>query len=97
MINSIIRLKRTKSTDKKFGYLISYLNNELNNRHNNQRSVYDKYNKVDSIQTVIIAFVKEKPIGCECFKWYDDNTIEKTTELSLSSPQPLGGMEIQQR
>jgi GNAT superfamily N-acetyltransferase len=71
-----INIKRTQASDKDFGYLISHLDDELNSRHDQQRSVYDKFNKVDTIQTVIIALIEKKPVGCGCFKQIDGKTIE---------------------
>jgi putative acetyltransferase len=71
-----IKIKRCQYTDNDFVFLISHLDEELNNRHDNQRAVYDKYNKVDSIQTVIIAYNNDIPVGCGCFKHFDDNTAE---------------------
>lgn len=76
MINPIIPIKRSQYTDNDFVFLISHLDNELNNRHDNQRTVYDKFNKVDAIQTVIIAQISDIPVGCGCFKQFDDNTVE---------------------
>ena len=76
MINQAIRIKRCQNSDKDFNLLISHLDNELNDRHDNQRTVYDKFNKVDSIQTVIVAYDNGKPVGCGCFKQFDDITVE---------------------
>jgi len=76
MINPVVTIKRSQYTDNDFVLLISHLDDELNNRHDNQRTVYDKFNKVDSIQTVIITHINDVPVGCGCFKQFDDNTVE---------------------
>lgn len=76
MNNPIVNIKRSQYADKDFVYLILQLDDELNNRHDNQRTVYDKFNKVDSIQTVIIAYINDNPVGCGCFKQFDENTVE---------------------
>jgi GNAT superfamily N-acetyltransferase len=76
MNNPIITIKRSSFTDNDFVLLISNLDDELNKRHDIQRIVYDQYNKVDTIQTVIIAYINDVPIGCGCFKPFDDSTVE---------------------
>lgn len=76
MNNPVVSIKRSQYTDNDFVYLISKLDEELNSRHDNQRTVYDKFNKVDSIQTVIIAYANAMHVGCGCFKQFDDNIVE---------------------
>jgi len=76
MDNPTIKINRCQYTDKDFISLISKLDNELNDRHDNQRTVYDKFNRVDLIPTVIVAYIDGKPIGCGCFKQFDNNTVE---------------------
>ena len=71
-----ITTKRTQSESKDFSYLIAQLDNDLNGRYHREQSKYDQYNKVDSIATVIVAFDEEKPVGCGCFKEYDNDTVE---------------------
>ena len=72
----LIVAKRTQSGDEHFKFLISQLDGDLNGRYQSAQSKYDKYNKIDSIDTVIVAFDQEKPVGCGCFKEYDNETVE---------------------
>jgi GNAT superfamily N-acetyltransferase len=39
-------------------------------------SFFDKYNKIDHIKYVLIAYSEDTPIGCGALKQYDDNTME---------------------
>ena len=52
------------------------LDNELYNRFGDIQIQYDKYNKVDSIDTVVIGYVDDCPAGCGCFKFFDKDTVE---------------------
>nr|WP_320057849.1 GNAT family N-acetyltransferase [uncultured Bacteroides sp.] len=72
----LVVAKRTQSGDEHFNSLISQLDGDLNGRYQSAQSKYDKYNKIDSIDTVIVAFDQEKPVGCGCFKEYDNETVE---------------------
>ena len=71
-----VQLKRTINSDVDFRLLISKLDNELNDVHDNQRQVYDQYNRVDLIQTVVVAYIENLPVACGCFKPFDRNTVE---------------------
>ena len=71
-----VQLKRTINSDVDFRLLISKLDNELNDVHDNQRQVYDQYNQVDLIQTVVVAYIENLPVACGCFKPFDRNTVE---------------------
>jgi GNAT superfamily N-acetyltransferase len=74
-MNSIMT-KRTQSEDKDFNHLITQLDCDLNGRYQREQSKYDKYNKIDFIATVVVAFDGERPVGCGCFKEYDKGAVE---------------------
>lgn len=73
---NLVITKRTQSTDKYFNSMIAQLDDDLNHRYQSTQSEYDKYNKIDLIDTVIVAFDGEKPVGCGCFKKYNNKTVE---------------------
>ncbi len=73
---NLTTIKRTQSLDKDFQFLVVQLDLDLNKRYDCVQSEYDKYNKIDSIDTVIIAYNNAKPIGCGCFKQLDEVTVE---------------------
>ncbi len=68
--------KRTQSVDRDFHDLVAQLDHDLNNRYRDAQSQYDNYNRIDSIDTVVVAYDKNRPVGCGCFKRYDDETVE---------------------
>jgi GNAT superfamily N-acetyltransferase len=69
-------LKKTNGSDKFFILLVDLLDEDLNVRYGNLQKEYDKYNLLDSIKNVIIAFSNSEPVGCGSFKEYDNSTIE---------------------
>ncbi len=75
----IITTKRTKSSDQDFGFLVAKLDLDLNKRYNKAQVEYDKYNKIDLIETVIVAYINNIPVWCGCFKPFD-NTLLKLRE-----------------
>ena len=56
--------------------LIQQLDADLAQRNGVTQLSYDKYNKVQNIETVVVAFVDRVPVGCGCFKAYDSQTAE---------------------
>lgn len=52
------------------------LDTELNSRYGNLQADYDKYNVIDSIDTVVLGYVDNKLGGCGCFKPFSPDTIE---------------------
>jgi GNAT superfamily N-acetyltransferase len=45
-------------------------------RNGETQNLYHQYNKIDHINHAIVVFVENKPVGCGCFKRYDDQTVE---------------------
>jgi GNAT superfamily N-acetyltransferase len=71
-----VTIKRTDNTDKDFKMLVSLLDMDLLERYKEKQAEYDKYNKIENLTTVVIAYVNDKPVGCGCFKKFTDDTVE---------------------
>jgi len=72
----MISLKRDNSSNPEFRKLILQLDSDLNGRYGKDQAEYDKYNMIDYIETVVIAYFDDIAAGCGCFKNYDEKTIE---------------------
>jgi putative acetyltransferase len=71
-----ITIKRTESSDPDFPFLVAQLNQELRGKYGDLQSVYEQFNLIGNLDTVVIAYSNDSPAGCGCFKKVDDNTIE---------------------
>jgi len=71
-----LTIKRTNGTDKDFNLLIQQLDHELWAIMNEVQATYDQFNKVPDIDTVIVAYEKNRPVGCGCFKKNSDDMVE---------------------
>ena len=71
-----LKLKRTVSTDPDSQTLIRELDADLRVRNGALMDVYDAYNIIDEIKTVVTVYLDELPVGCACFKRYDTDTAE---------------------
>jgi putative acetyltransferase len=71
-----ITIKRTDSYDLDFPQLVTLLNRELRERYGGQQSIYDSYNQISNLDTVVLGYSSNLPVGCGCFKEYDSTTVE---------------------
>lgn len=72
----MIQIVRTTSSNPHFGSLIALLDEELNNRYGALQKGYDKHNNIEQNNTVVLALDGELPVGCACFKQYNNYTVE---------------------
>lgn len=72
----MLKLIRTKSNDKDFSALVVLLDADLKIRDGDEHGFYATFNKVDSINEVVVAYLNEKAVGCGAFKPYETKTIE---------------------
>lgn len=67
---------RTTSENNDFRKMVNALDEDLNQRNGDIQRQYDQYNKIDKIKHAIVIYVDEKPVGCGCFKLFDNKTVE---------------------
>ena len=72
----MITLKRTTNSDKDFLFLVGKLDMYLAGRYGTLQKYYDQYNKIENLDTVVVAYYEEEPAGCVCFKKFDDDSVE---------------------
>jgi len=71
-----IRLKRTNNTDTDFLSLVSLLDKFLQGLNGEAQGDYASHNKLDYLDTAIVVYLNDEPVGCGCFKQYNDNSVE---------------------
>jgi putative acetyltransferase len=72
----MIKLQRTTSDNEDFRLLIGELDKELRSRYEEKQAIYDQYNIIENNRNVVIAYKDEMPVGCGCFKKFDDRSVE---------------------
>lgn len=73
--NQVI-LKRTSNTETDFKKLISKLDKYLSIVNGEQDAFYAPNNVLDPLDTAVIAYYNNKPVGCGCFKRFDEDSVE---------------------
>ena len=71
-----MKLVRTESSHRHFQELISALDRELWARYGPAQGQWDNHNVVAPASSVVLAYLGEEPVGCGCFKNYDEKTVE---------------------
>ena len=67
---------RTTSENPDFRKMVNALDEDLNQRNGDIQRQYDQYNKIDKIKHAMVIYFEDKPVGCGCFKRFDDHTVE---------------------
>lgn len=75
-ITQSIKFIRTTSANPDFMSMVNALDEDLNRRNGDIQRQYDQYNKIDHINHAIVIYVEGEPVGCGCFKRFDDQTVE---------------------
>ena len=71
-----MRLARTNNNNPDFKKLVKELDADLRERYGAQQDTYDQYNLLDYLDTAVIAYEKDIPVGCGCFKKFDTDSVE---------------------
>lgn len=71
-----IEVERTNSENEDFRKLVFELENHLTCADERAHSECKQYNKLESIQHVIVIYKDKKAIGCGAIRKYDQDTIE---------------------
>lgn len=71
-----LRILRTNSENQDFVQLVTLLDQDLQRRDGDDHSFFAQFNKIDSINYVVVAYLDLTPVGCGAIKQYDDLTME---------------------
>jgi GNAT superfamily N-acetyltransferase len=71
-----IHLTKTNSNDPDFRKLIQELDADLRSRNGELMDIYDQHNVIEKIDTIVIAWLNDEPVGCGCFKPFDGTSVE---------------------
>jgi GNAT superfamily N-acetyltransferase len=84
----MIKIRRTDSDNQDFIELVKFLDADLAERDGDDHSFYAKFNKIEKIKYVVVAYENDKPVGCGAIKEYSPNTME--IKRMYTSPEGRG-------
>jgi putative acetyltransferase len=72
----MITVVRDSATSPVLIGLVRMLDAYLNECYGTLQSTYDQYNSLASVDGAVIASIAGRPVGCGCFKRFDDDAAE---------------------
>jgi putative acetyltransferase len=69
-------IKRTNSDNPDFRILTQELDLTLCELYGTKQEDYEEYNRIVNLDTVVLAYEDGNPVGCGCFKKFNDDSIE---------------------
>lgn len=85
----MIILKRTQFDDLHFASLIVDLDKEFWVRYPQTQQNFEPYNKVDETARVVVAYSKNLPAGCGCFRPMEEESVLEIKRMYVA-PQLRG-------
>ncbi len=71
-----LKLRRTNSEDRDFHDLVEKLDKDLHDRYGALQTFYNRFNAIQNLPTVVVAYYNRQPVGCGCFKKFEDGSVE---------------------
>lgn len=71
-----LKILATDKTNMDFINLIEQLDENLNLLNGETQKQYDKHNKIDHINEVVLVYIDEVPVACGAWKEFDHSSIE---------------------
>jgi GNAT superfamily N-acetyltransferase len=76
MKDQSVRIVRTDSASPEFRSLVAQLDRELRERDGDESAFYARFNRVDAIAHVVVAFRDGEPVGCGALKKFSGAAAE---------------------
>ena len=76
LFDTMTRTIRTNSENIDFIQLVAMLDNLLAEMDGRDHDFYDKFNKIDKIKHVVLAYDDNLPVACGAIKEFDHETME---------------------
>jgi GNAT superfamily N-acetyltransferase len=67
---------RKSGSNPDFMNMVFALDRDLYERNGDIQKQYEQYNQIDKIKHAIVVYVNGEPVGCGCFKPFDQTTVE---------------------
>lgn len=71
-----LTLIKTNSENTDFRQLVALLDKDLAVRDGDDHAFYSRFNKIDAIKEVLVAYQNEIPVGCGTIKPFSGNAVE---------------------
>ena len=84
----MVRIERTTYKNEHFAGLVAKLDAYLSNTDGDEHDFYHQYNGIESLNHVVIAYLKDVAVGCGAIKEFDSDSVE--VKRMYVSPETRG-------
>ncbi|HWB63077.1 MAG TPA: GNAT family N-acetyltransferase [Chitinophagales bacterium] len=86
----MIRLQQTTSANKDFVELVRLLDAYLAEKDGDEHAFYNQFNNIENLNHVVVAYIKNKPVGCGAVKPFDKTAMEVKRMFTLPAERSKG-------
>ena len=86
----MVKITRTNSDNPDFIELVKYLDADLAERDGKDHPFYARFNKIDKLKYVIVAYENGKPVSCGAMKEYKPGIVEIKRMYTLPEKRGKG-------
>ncbi|TDE12023.1 GNAT family N-acetyltransferase [Dyadobacter psychrotolerans] len=72
----MLQIVRTNSDNPDFQLLTQQLDVQLCEIYGTKKEDFEEYNRIENLETVVVAYEDEVPVGCGCFKKFNEDSVE---------------------
>ena len=72
----MLKIQRTNSENPDFKRLTQELDVTLCDLYGTKQEDFEEYNRIVDLETVVVAYLDENPVGCGCFKKFNEDSVE---------------------
>ena len=72
----MLKILRTNSDNPDFHALTRQLDVTLCEIYGTKQEDYEEFNRITNLHTVVLAYEDDVPVGCGCYKKFNEDTIE---------------------
>lgn len=86
----MIEIKRTTSQNEDFKKLVNLLDADLADRDGKEHAFYAQFNKIHSLNQVVVLYQNKIPVSCGAIKTFEDKSVEIKRMYTLPSHRGQG-------
>ena len=86
----MVKITRTNSDNPDFIELVKYLDADLAERDGKDHPFYARFNKIDKLKYVIVAYENSQPVSCGAMKEYKPGIVEIKRMYTLPEKRGKG-------
>ena len=89
-LTHMLEIQRTNSDNPDFHFLTQQLDITLCEIYGTKQEDYEEYNRIVNLDTIVLAYLDGVPVGCGCFKKFNNDSIEIKRMFVVPAHRKMG-------